>query len=254
MQPGQVVTQQSHKDLGQGFSNVQGQGIYISFQWDMIRLKTANQELNGKRVRRLRLMRQPIGDPNTASATYITAELAQERYPAEWEYFTKHGDMPVTGTPLSELPGISVSQIQIMQLSGLRSIEDVISVGQEVVDRIGHEGRFVRSIAEEWKKRADEGAELTDFAELKAANDAALAAANSRAERSEVLASNLQARLEALEGMMNAGGGQPAAMLGGPVPPQSIYMGGRDEGPDIDNTPNPLAEGSGNMDDDPLGD
>ena len=256
MQTAPHITELSQKNLGAPFSSVQGKGIYISFQWDMLRLKTIDPEKNGTRVRRLRLMRQPIGDPNTQSSTYITPEKAKEHYPAEWEYFTKHGDMPVTGTALSELPGISVSQIQIMQLSGLRSIEDVLGVQQEVVDRIGHEGRIVRSVAEEWQKRSDENIELTDYAELKAAQDTALTAANSRAERAEASNASLQARLEALETMMNSGAGHAPQMgghaqMGGPVPPNS--MGNmNDNGPDIDSTPNPLAEGDGTLDDDPL--
>lgn len=242
--PNQVVTGKTHADLGAGFASVQGKGIYISFQWDMVRLDTVDPEKNGKRVRRLRLIKQPIGDPNTASSSYITPEAAQELYPAEWEYFTKHGDMPVSGTALSELPGISVSQIQVMQLSGLRSIEDVLSVGEEVISRIGHEGRFVRSVAEEWDKRRKDGAEVTNYAEAKAAQDAAIAAEKSRADRAEAANAQLTARLEALEQMMNAGGGAAPQ----PVTPTLA----RDEGPDIDSTPNPLADGDGTMDDDPL--
>lgn len=244
--PNQVVTGKTHADLGAGFASVQGKGIYISFQWDMVRLDTVDPEKNGKRVRRLRLIKQPIGDPNTASSSYIAPEAAQELYPAEWEYFTKHGDMPVSGTALSELPGISVSQIQVMQLSGLRSIEDVLSVGEEVISRIGHEGRFVRSVAEEWDKRRKDGAEVTNYAEAKAAQDAALAAEKARADRAEASNAQMAARLEALEAMMNAGGGGNFAPQ--PVAPSA----GRDEGPDIDSTPNPLADGDGTMDDDPL--
>lgn len=250
-QPNQIVTGKTHKDLGSAFSSVQGRGIYVSFQWHMIRLETVDPEKNGKRVRRLRLIKQPIGDPNTASSDYITKEKAAELYPAEWEYFTKNGDMPTTGTALSELPGISNSQIQIMQLSGLRSIEDVMSVGDEVIDRIGHEGRFVRSVAEEWDKRRVEGAEVTDYAEVKAASDAAMVAQKARADRAEASNIQLTARLEALEAMM-----QSTAPTGSthqmPTLPSTIA---RDEGADIDNTPNPLADGDGTMgDDDPLKD
>lgn len=248
-QPNQIVTGKTHADLGTGFAAVQGRGIYITFQWDMVKLDTIDPEKNGKRIRRLRLMKQPIGDPNTSSSSYITEDKAQELYPAEWEYFTKHGDMPVSGTALSELPGISNSQIQIMQLCGLRSIEDVLSVGEEVIGRIGHEGRFVRSVAEEWKKRSTDGADVIDYAEMKAASDAALTAQKSRADRAEAANTQLTARLEALEQMMNAGGGGGTQAMQ-PVGPTVAH----DEGPDIDSTHNPLADGDGGMDDDPLQD
>jgi hypothetical protein len=215
----------------------------------MVRLETADPERNGKRERRLRLIKQPIGDPSTAAASYITPEKAQELYPAEWDYFNKHGDMPMTGTALSELPGISVSQIQIMQLSGLRSIEDVLAVGEEVIGRIGHDGRFVRSVAEEWQKRRDENSDMMNYAEAKASSDAALNAERQARQALEDTNAQLSARLEALEKMMAGGATGGNAMMNMDPPTR------HDEGADIDDTPNPLAEGSGLLDDnDPLTD
>lgn len=238
-----LVTGQTHANLGAGFTSVQGRGIYISFQWDMVRLSTVDPQKNGSRERRLRLIKQPIGDPSTTASSYITPESAQKLYPAEWEYFTKHGDMPESGTPLSELPGISVSQIQLMQISGLRSIEDLLSVGPEKISTIGYEARYVRSVAEEWQKRKNENAPMTDYAEAKAAQSAAVAAEKARADRAEAANAQLTARLEALEQLMNAGVGLGHG-ANDPVPPTA-----KNEGPNIDETPNPLAEGDGVLDD-----
>jgi len=249
-QPAQHVTGRSHADLGSSFSAVQGRGVYISFQWDMVRLDTIDVEKNGQRVRRLRLLKQPIGDPNTGATSYITEKQAAELYPAEWEYFNKHGDMPETGTALSELPGISNSQIQIMQLSGLRSIEDILSVPDEVINRIGHDGRFVRNVALEWDKRRKDATDITDFAEVATNIRAAAEAEKTRADRLQAENAQLNARLDALERMMgssNGGGG------GNQMQP-TLPTVARDEGPDIDSTPNPLADGDGSLDDDPLSD
>lgn len=238
----------THADLGAGFSSVQGKGIYVTFQWDMIRIDSSDPEQNGKRVKRLRLIKQPIGDPSTAASSYITPEEAANQFPEQWEYFTKYGDMPVSGTALSELPGISVSQIQLMQLSGLRSIEDVLSVGDEVIAKIGIDGRHVSNVAKEWDAKRKENAEAIDYAEAKASFDSALQTEREHTKRLEAENGALAARLEVLEKMLNAGGGGGAPADMSPVSPS-----GYDEGPDIDDTPNPLADGDGRMDD-PLAD
>lgn len=248
MQNTPFVQAKTSADLGSAFGAVQGRGIYVAFQWDMVKLDTIDVEKNGKRVRRLRIMKQPIGDPNTSSSSYISEAEAAQLYPAEWEYFNKHGDMPATGTALSELPGISNSQIQIMQLSGLRSIEDVLSVGEEVIAKIGLEGRFVRSVADQWMKVKEDNSELTDYAAVKASTDAKLTAEKSRADKAEAQNTQLIARLEAMEALAGTGGQNAMQMQ--PVGPGVA----RDEGPDIDSTDNPLADGDGTMGDDPLQD
>lgn len=243
------VDNRTGMNLGKGFEATAAyKGVYISFRWAEVRLQSSDPEKNGRRERRLVVVRQPIGDPSTQSTTHMKPEKAKELYPAEWEYFTKNGEMPMSGTPLSELPGISVSQIQIMQLSGLRSVEDVLSVAEEIINRIGHDGRYVRSVAEEWQRKASENADLTDFAEIKAAQTAALNAANARAERFQRANADLEARLAALEKLL---GGN---VKGGPQIPDMQAVTTYDPGPDIDSTRNPLAEGTGEMSDDPLED
>lgn len=242
------ISEQSHANLGKEFSGVQGKGIYITFQWDNITLSSSDPEKNGKRERRLRLVKQPIGDPNTAAASYITQEEAKASFPAEWDYFTKHGDMPTSGTALSELPGISVSQIQILQISGLRSIEDLVSVPIEFINQIGHEGRYVRSVAEEWVAKSEEHKDLQEVAELKTSFAAANAAVEARAKRAEDELRDAHARLAALERLVG-GSGQAPGMTGGPSDePQRIVS----QEPNIDDTVNPLAEGTGLLEDDPL--
>ena len=244
------ITQQTAVDLGAAFGPVSAAaGIYITFQWRQITLQSSDPTKNGKRQRRLTLIKQPVGDPSTQSVTYITEEMAKQLYPAEWEFFNKHGEMPISGTPLSELPGISVSQIQILMISGLRSVEDLLSINEEAVNRIGHEARFVRLVAEEWKKKADENSALTDFAEVKAAQASALQAEKHRAERAEASLQEALARLSALEKLV--GGSPQMAASGMPVGPGADPVA-FDSGPAVEETYNALAEGTGEMDDDPL--
>jgi len=247
MEPPMQITNQTHTTLGKEFADVTGRGLYVSLQWDTVRLENSDPEKNGQREKRLRVMKQPIGDPSTCSSTYMTPDQVKERFPAEWEYFVRTGDMPSNGTALSELPGISVSQMQQVQLSGLRSIEDVASAPMETINRIGHEGRYVQTLAVEWVRRAKSEAKLIDYAEHKAALVASNDAADARAVRAENASRALQARLEALEAVLRSGGGNmPTAQDGGDK------LAGYDAGPALDTTPNPLADGDGTMGDDIL--
>jgi len=245
-----IASQATHKDLGSAFSSVSGKGVYISFQWDMVTLKTVDPERNGKRERRLRLMRQPIGDPSTSSSSYITEAQAAEIYPAEWEYFSKYSDMPTSGTQLSELPGISASQIQIMNLNGLRSIEDILAVQPEIIDRIGFEGRYVHSLAAEWQKKTEDSADMIDFAKQSAQTAAALAAAEERAARSEAQTAELLQRIAAMESVMGGNKGEGMIAKNGDLNP--ISPPNYDSGVPIDEIPNPLDTGTGMEADDPL--
>jgi hypothetical protein len=243
------ITPKTHSDLGSSFGSVSGRGIYISFQWDMITLNTSDPERAGKRERRLRLMKQPVGDPSSCSSSYITEQQAKEKFPAEWEYFSKYSEMPTTGTPLSELPGVSQSQIQIMNLSGLRSIEDVLGVSEEVINRVGHEGRFVLNVAKEWKKRATEHGDMIDFAEQTAAFDQRLKAETQARMNAEAQNNELMARLKALEGLLSQNGNIPTPVQPGAGNDPVAVQG---DDPALEDTNNPLADGDGTMDDDPL--
>jgi len=246
------ITDQSQTNLGRDFSGVAGKGVYISFQWDNITLSSSDPEKNGKRQRRLRLTKQPIGDPNTAATSYITEAEAKELFPAEWDYFTKHGDMPVSGTALSELPGISVSQIQILQLSGLRSIEDLVSVPMEVINQIGHEGRYVRSVAEEWIAKSEENQELQDVAAMRTSFESALASEKAGRERAEAEMQAMKAQLDALQKMVGGGGQMTSVQPGMNSPMGDDAQRVSSTDPLVDDTPNPLAEGTGLIEDDPL--
>lgn len=238
-----IVSDQTVRDLGQSFGNVAGKGIYITFRWVEIRLETTNEEKNGQRVRRLQIHKQPIGDPSTAATSYIKPEVAAQLYPAEWEYFHKHGDMPATGTPLTELPGISVSQIQIMNLAGLRSVEDVINTPMELIDRIGIEGQNVRTVADNWMKKAEDDAELIDYAEQITQMQNANAVERRRAESAEAKMAQMQAQLDAMQKLL------PTATQGSVMDPVAPHV---DDTPSIDDAPNALDDGDGDFD--PLSD
>lgn len=246
------VTNVSERDL-EGF-NVSGRGTYVSFQWHQVRITSVDPAKNGQTERRLALVRQPIGDTATISTRYITEDQAKKVFPAEWEYFTRNGDMPLNGTAIGELPGVSNSQVQIMLLSGLRSIEDIASVPEEVTNAIGFEGRVVRKLAEEWLRRKNDGAGVINYAERQASTEAAVKSANDRAARAEQTAANLQAQIDAMQRMMGGQAAGAAAMgvgmgaTGGDLMPVMPGGGSYQEGPDIDSMPNPLAEGPGDMD------
>lgn len=253
MQPGLSVSSETQRafDNDKFLSAVQSKGIHVSFGWTMVRLKSADPEKNGKKERRLVLIKQPIGDPSTCSTSFIAPEVAAKIYPVEWKYFTETGEMPVTGTPLSELPGITNSQIQIMNLSGFRSIEDVLSVAAEVFGGRDIEARAVRDLAEKWRANRDQNADVINSAAQKTAFDSQIASEKAARERAEAEVVAMRARLQALEALVNgnSGGARPV-LPGSSGQPERVDS----DLPGVDETVNPLADAGGDDDDDdPLG-
>ena len=79
---------------------------------------------------------------------------------------------PVNGTPIEAWPGISKGQLAQLRLLNIRSVEDLASVNDAALDRIGMGARALREKAATWlKTQADGTAALA--ARLTALEDAA---------------------------------------------------------------------------------
>lgn len=247
MQNPNMSTDQTNLDLaaalaagGAGVSAGKG-GVYITFQWHMITLKTTNLAKNGQRERRLKVVKTPVGDPSTVAVSFITPAMAERHFPAEWSYFNKHGDMPMNGTALSELPGVSVSQIQIMNINGVRSVEDLLGIPSESISRIGLEGQIIQRVAIEWDNRRKESSELIDYAEVSAKQASALSAETAKTHRLQEEMLAMRAQLEALQRVMPAAQGTAPTAMGGATGIDAAIE--RISAPEVgDAMPNPLAE------------
>lgn len=212
----QFVQDKSSGDLGSGFGNIRGKGLRLEFKWVNIKLTSSDPTKNGKVERRLVLVQYPLQDGSTGAANYITPEIAREQFPVEWDYFTKNGDMPINGTALGELPGISMSQVGILLVSGLRSVEDLVSLSDERASAIGIEAREAKKVAVAWMHKAKENAELIDYAARESASQAALEAERQKSAKAESMLQAMQARIDAMERMMSNGAQSNTSMQARP--------------------------------------
>lgn len=148
---------------------------------------------------RLCVAKQPKGDRFTIACTEITEEEAMREFPQEFVAFKRYQEVPTNGTPLHELPGISQSQIAILTLNGLRSVEDLADLSTDTLSQVGMEATHAHRLAVNWLKRRDASAETIRLSEIEAAR------AQEKAEA--------EARMEALEKQNNALQGQIQALL-----------------------------------------
>lgn len=159
----------THTNLPSTMRGVTATGdMLVSFKHVRVTLQSADPELNGKTETRLTIRRQPKGDRQTASVRYITEEQAMDLYPVEYQHFVDTGDVPTQGTPLDDLPGISRSQIDVLVLNGVRSVEDVLAVGADRMASLGYSASKVFRIAQAWDEKRRGNVDLLDIAETQA--------------------------------------------------------------------------------------
>lgn len=136
-------------------------GLNVGFFYARVQLKSRRAAYNGQFQTRLFVAIQPKGDRYTISKQPITERDAQTRFPAEYAAFKNYQDMPSRGTPLMELPGVSQSQIALLSVNGIGSIEDLLSLPQDIVSQVGMEATTAYKIARAWAERKeDSGADV----------------------------------------------------------------------------------------------
>ena len=151
-----TVTDMSHADLGQAMPGVTATGgVLARFFYTRVKLKTQNAEHNGKWETRLCVAKQPKSDRDTVATSEISVEDAKRYFPREYDHFVRNEDAPTTGTPISELPGITMSQIGLLTLSGLRSIEDVAELDHDQAREIGFDAIRAHKQAKLWLERSE---------------------------------------------------------------------------------------------------
>lgn len=133
-------------------------GLNVGFFYARVQLKTRRARYNGQFETRLFVAMQPKGDRFTISKEPISERDAQVRFPAEFAAFKSYQDTPSRGTPLMELPGVSQSQIMLLAVNGIRSIEDLLGLSPDIVAQVGMEASTAFKIAQRWAaKKADAG-------------------------------------------------------------------------------------------------
>lgn len=136
-------------------------GLNVGFFYARVQLKTRRAQFNGQFETRLFVAMQPKGDRFTIAKEPITERDASTRFPAEFAAFRNYQDTPSRGTPLMELPGISQSQIALLAVNGIRSIEDLVGLSADVVAQVGMEATTAFKVAQRWTaKKADAGDDI----------------------------------------------------------------------------------------------
>ena len=207
---GRLVNNLTERDFSDSMGPVAGSGgLYVQFFYMRVQIKSRNARTNGNFETRLCVAKQPKGDRSTIAAQPITEAEAQRQFPMEWARFKQYQDTPTAGTPLSELPGISQSQIMLLVLHGIRSIEDLVGLDETVVQNVGLDAVTARKIALKWTARKGSAGGDVDLARELSKQEIENATLRKRAEAMEASMAAMQAKIDAMAAM-GAGGGMAA--------------------------------------------
>jgi len=242
----------SDRDLSTHLGSVHGKGgLYVKFFYARVKLQTVDPEMNGKLETRLCVAKQPIGDKYTIAHSEISEEQARAEFPHEFAMFKEYEDVPTSGTPLHELPGISQSQIALLTLNGLRSVEDMVHISEDQATQLGMEVSHARALAVKWLDRRDGGKEVIDLADMearfKAQNDEMERKIAALTQNNLFLQSRVDAGTSTKAGAVSAEGPQPMAVddgLSHKLDPNDGVFGGGDMATgndDLNADENPLA-------------
>lgn len=179
-------------------------GVRVRFTYMRVPITAIDGQTITRYDTRLAVVKRPLGDISTVSATFISEEQAMRHYPVEFAAFKQNEDVPTDGTPLHELPGISQSQVSLFNSYGLSSIEDVAGLESSQASRMGPEAGAAQRLAKKWLDRKTEQAPMIDTAALEAQYSAQAAADK------EAMAA-MRAELDAMRTAMAMIQGQGAA-------------------------------------------
>lgn len=218
-------------------------GVMVMFFWAKVRITTKDAAKDGTFETRLCVAKQPKDDRATVATSYISKEDAERLFPAEYHAFTANEELPTTGTPLSELPGITMSQIGYLTLAGLRSIEDLADLSSEQANEIGFEAIRAHKLAKQWIEKSEGNADSLNAIAALSRAEGQLAASNEQNKKLEQQMAMLQAQIDALKSIgQTQSVAQAEQSAAQPAPAPALDT---EKLPDIDDTPNPLAEGEG---------
>lgn len=160
------------RDLSSHLPNVNGKGVRAEFFHQRVKVERDHRGLPGFETR-LFVKLQPIGDRFTMAVEPITPEQAQREFPEEFHAFKTYQAAPTRGTPLEELPGISTSMVGQCMILGLRSVEDLAGLTNDMAAQAGMDITSARKVAVEWLNRQRGNKDLIDGATERAALESA---------------------------------------------------------------------------------
>lgn len=90
---------------------------------------------------------QHPGDRNNVLETKVT-EHYKQRFAREWREFESRGMNEMVGTPLSQWPQITKSQVKEAEYFGIRTVEQLAAVNDGAIQKIGMGWRELRTKAQ----------------------------------------------------------------------------------------------------------
>lgn len=211
-------------------------GLNVQFFYGRVRTKSRNSATTGRIETRLFVAKQPKGDRFTVAVRSINEDEAQRQFPREFAAFKQYEDVPTSGTPLSELPGISQSQIGMLVINGLRSIEDLAEISADAVGQLGLEVIQAQRLAKRWVERRGEAGDAIKAAEIEAKAQLEREALSKRLAAMEERVRQLDAENAALRSV--SGRASAAGETG------VVAVDARTDLPyDLDQMPNPMDDG-----------
>ncbi|MFE3836921.1 hypothetical protein [Pseudogemmobacter sonorensis] len=189
-------------DLSHDMAPVAGSGgLHIQFFYLQLRVTDPDPAKNGGYVTKLCIAKMPKGDSKTVATRFISEAQAMREYPQQFAQFKATGEVPTSGTPIAELPGISQAQIGLLLIHNIRSIEDLVSLPSERVQMMGIDVHAAWRVATLWLERKTENADLTEAAVRETALEQKAVAAETARIAAEQRAIQLQAQIDAMKAM-----------------------------------------------------
>lgn len=219
-------------------------GIYVNFFYVKVRQKSRNAATNGQFDTRLCISKQPKGDRSTVAIRFITEETAAKEWPREFALFKQYEDVPTMGTPLSELPGISMSQIGVLTINGLRSIEDLCEISEDQIGQLGLDAVRARKTAVAWMERRKGSEDVINVADIEARFGLQIATMEKQMAAMMEQNKALQEQNNALKSVHNGQAVQGSQAFHGGQSDNVIAVEGREDLEyDISKMPDPMSEG-----------
>jgi len=135
----------------------------------------------------------------------LKQDVSEGRCPREWlaafkevyKEWCEGREAPVNGTPITDWPPVSPSQVKTLLSLQVRTVEDLAAANEEVLGRIGMGGRALKQRAIDWLTSSESAGKASgELSSLKAANENLQA----RNTQLEAQLKELVAKVDALTG------------------------------------------------------
>ena len=136
----------------------------------------------------------------------LKQDVSEGRCPREWlaafkevyKEWCEGREAPVNGTPITDWPPVSPSQVKTLLSLQVRTVEDLAAANEEVLGRIGMGGRALKQRAIDWLTSSESAGKASgELSALKAANENLQA----RNTQLEAQLKELAAKVDALTGV-----------------------------------------------------